>query len=456
MRALRHYQLFYYFLTAVLAFLLLLHPLLAIGQDFSTDRSLRELAETTRFSLARRIETHVTQLNPLCLPGRTEAAPIREYLLRQQGLAIEALLASATPSAESRRVRKLLKSLQLNDHNKEVDRRLVDSAPGGAEGLRLAASLGELPAALESRLASCVVVGKWAELQGRTSRPLGELARTDYGLLVEMEPGDPWHPLVLAWLAGLDGEPMLERALAVANATPGEEAARVRIFALQQLAWLRRQQDPSRWPEAQQAAQEAMALANERLRRTGADLSQPAARLALRDAAQTGSALALTLEATGKSQAAIATLTRVASQQRQLASQDPADLTIQLALIESLARPHLLETRLGESPESYSKQAGEQFVEASNAMTALWLRTPLEAEWRWKTFHGMLIATGTLAAGFTLLLGWILLRLYRYRIARLMRRSSLGNGGPAPSLEALPPAKASGSAPPSGVTQEVL
>ena len=443
MRAHRHNQLFHFSFTASLAVLLLLHPLFAIGQVFSSDRSLRELAETTRFSLARRIETPVAQLNPFCLPGRTETAPMREYLLRQQGLAIEALLASSTQSAESRRVRKLLANLQLNDYNYQVDRRLVDSAPGGAEGLRLAASLGELPAALESRLASCVVAGRWSAVQGRTSQPLGELARTDYGLLVEMEPGDLWHPLVLAWLAGLDGDPMLERALAVAKATPGEEAARVRIFALQQLAWLRRQQGPSRWPEAQQAAQEAMALANERLLRTGADLSQPAARLALRDAAQTGSALALTLEATGRSQAAIATLNRVASQQRQLASQDPADLTIQIALIESLARPYLLETRLGESPESYSKQAGEQFVEASNAMTALWLRTPLDAEWRWKTINGILISSALMAAGFTLLLGWILLRLYRYRIARLMRCSSHGNGVPAPSQKALPPAEGS-------------
>ena len=142
--------------------------------------------------------------------------------------------------------------------------------------------------------AETLISGSWAE----RFRPLGALARADYERLAELEPKDPWHTLVLAWLAGVQGEAALQRTLAVAQSIPDAESARVQIFAWQQLAWLRR--DQGRVDEAQQAATQAMGMAEEILRRSGDDLARPAAELALRDAAQTGSTFALALEDAGQ------------------------------------------------------------------------------------------------------------------------------------------------------------
>ena len=59
-------------------------------------------------------------------------------------------------------------------------------------------------------------------------------------------------------------------------------------------------------------------MAEEILRRSGDDLARPAAELALRDAAQTGSTFALALEDAGQKTAAFEIFLKVASQQRRL------------------------------------------------------------------------------------------------------------------------------------------
>lgn len=188
--------------------------------------SLRALADAARTTLPNRIEPPASRLPFLCTVRRTETAPMREYLLRQQAEAIEALVASASAPAEARTVRRLLDKLLRDGHAREADARLADTAPGGATGLRLAASLGELTAALNERLAPRGCGTTYISLLGRTFVPLGTLARADYQRLVELEPEDPWHPLVLAWLAGAEGEPALQRTLSVAQAARGDEAAR--------------------------------------------------------------------------------------------------------------------------------------------------------------------------------------------------------------------------------------
>lgn len=53
--------------------------------------ALRVLADAARVTLAERIEPPVAQLPFLCTAGRTETAPLREYILRQQAEATEAL-----------------------------------------------------------------------------------------------------------------------------------------------------------------------------------------------------------------------------------------------------------------------------------------------------------------------------------------------------------------------------
>ncbi|HKC43862.1 MAG TPA: hypothetical protein VKC64_08530, partial [Burkholderiales bacterium] len=161
--------------------------------------SLRALADAARTTLAESIEPPVARVPFLCTVRRTETAPMREYILRQQAEAIEALLASASAPAEAKRVRRLLDELRRKSYSREANARLADTTPGGATGLRLAASLGELPAALDERLRPGGRCGTtYVGVLGRTFLPLGALARADYQRLAELEPADLWHTLVLA------------------------------------------------------------------------------------------------------------------------------------------------------------------------------------------------------------------------------------------------------------------
>jgi hypothetical protein len=222
--------------------------------------ALRVLADAARVTLAERIEPPVAQLPLLCTAERTETAPLREYFLRQQAEAIEALLASASTPAATQRMRRMLDKLRRDGYSREAVEHLVDVAPGGAAGLRLAASVGELPAALHQRLRPGGRCGStYFGMLGRTFLPLCAVAAADYRRLAELKPGDPWHPLVQAWLAGVEGEPALQHALSVARSRSGAGPMRVQIFAQQQLAWLRVEQ--GRADEAVEAAQAALRMA---------------------------------------------------------------------------------------------------------------------------------------------------------------------------------------------------
>jgi hypothetical protein len=77
--------------------LLVLAPLFAHGQQTTEDAAaIRALAADARTTLTDRIEPPVSSLPFTCIAQRTETAPIREYILRQQAEALEALVASAT------------------------------------------------------------------------------------------------------------------------------------------------------------------------------------------------------------------------------------------------------------------------------------------------------------------------------------------------------------------------
>lgn len=422
------------------AALVVLAPWLWSVQSAAADdaASLRALADAARTTLAERVEPPVARLPFLCTVRRTETAPMREYILRQQGEAIEALLASASVPGEAMRVRRLLGELQRGGYARVADARLADTIPGGATGLRLAASLGELPAALHERLLPGGRCGTtYLGLVGRTFLPLGALARADYQRLTELEPADPWHALVLAWLAGIEGEPALQRALVAAQSTPGPEGPRVQILAWQQLAWLHLQR--GRAGEAQQAAREAMRTAEEILRRAGDDLAQPAVEQALRDAAQSGSVLALVLEDAEQKGAVFEVLLGVASQQWRLAELRPEASPAQLALIDTLGRLAVLRDAAG--PSAASSPAAKAYLDEAVALyRRLEQRAPYSAMLARSAWPGMFMTASGMAGGLTLIAGWALLRRYRRRIAQLMMTSACGSAAPLPpSDEALPP-----------------
>lgn len=409
--------------------------------------SLRALANAARTTLAERIEPPVAHLPFLCTVRRTETAPMREYILRQQAEAIEALLASASASAEAKRVRRLLDKLQRDGYAREADARLADTTPGGAAGLRLAASLGELPAALHERLRPGGRCGStYVGLVGRTFLPLGALVRADYQRLTELEPADPWHVLVLGWLAGIEGEPVLQRALAAAQSMPSAENTRVQILAWQQLAWLRLLQ--GRAGEAQEAAKVAMRMA-ETLRRAGDDLAQPAVEQALRDAAQSGSVLALVLEDAEQKGAAFEVLLGVAAQQRRLTELRPEESPAQLALIDTLGRLAVLRDAAG-PPAASSGPAKAYLDEAVTLYRQLEQRSlysPMLAPSAWP---GMFMTASGMAGGLTLIAGWALLWGYRRRIAQLMMASTRRSAASLPRPDEVLPPPVATPAPPAG------
>ena len=432
------------------AALLVLAPWLWSVESAAADdaASLRALADAARTTLAERVEPPVARLPFLCTVRRTETAPMREYILRQQAEAIEALLASTSAPAEAKRVRRLLGELHRDGYARGADARLADTTPGGAAGLRLAASLGELPAALHERLRPGGRCGStYVGLVGRTFLPLGALARADYQRLTELEPADPWHALVLAWLAGIEGEPVLQRALAAAKSMPSAENTRVQILAWQQLAWLRLEQ--GRAGEAQEAAKVAMRMAEETLRRAGNDLAQPAVEQALRDAAQSGSVLALVLEDAGQKGAAFEVLLGVAAQQRRLTELRPEELPAQLTLIDTLGRLAVLRDAAG-PPAATSGSAKADLDEAVALYRRLEQRTPYSPMLARSAWPGMFMTASGMAGGLTLIAGWTLLWRYRRRITQLMMASARGSAAPLPTPdEALPPPAAT-PAPPTG------
>ena len=402
---------------------------------------LRSLADAARATLAQRIEPPASRVPFLCTLRRTEAAPLREYILQQQAEAIEVLLASANSSpADADRVRRLLAKLERDGYAREADARLAETVPGGATGLRLAASLGELPAALHDRLLPGGRCGStYVGLVGRTLQPLGALARGDYQRLVALEPSDPWHSLVLAWIEGADGEAALQLALSQPSAGPGSDAARVRILALQQLAWLRR--DQSRFGESEQAARAALDLSVPRLQAAGDDRAQPAAEQALRDAALVGGSLALALEDAGRKAAAFEVLLGVASQQRRLVELRPDSIATQLALVDTLSRLALLRDAAGPGA-AYAEPAKAYLDAATSLYRRLEQRTPYTPMIEASQWPGMLVAAAALAGALTLVGGWVALHLYRRRVAQLMMASSRARAAPTPAADEVPLATA--------------
>lgn len=406
--------------------------------------ALRALAEQARSTLVERIEPPAALLPFLCTVHRIEGAPMREYVLRQQAGAIEALLASAGTPADAEHVSGLLSELQRNGHSSRAAAWLADTAPGGATGVRLAASLGEVPAALHDRMHPSCGGTAYVGLLGRSGQPMGTLAREDYGRLSDIEPTDAWHALVLAWLAGTDGEGALQRSLAIARNTAGVESQRVQVLAWQQLAWLRSQQ--RRGADAQAAATQAFRLAQEAQHQAGTDPAEPVAETAHRDLVQAGSTLAIVLEDIGDTSAAFHVLQEVLPLQRRLVERRPDEGPSQMALIDILGRLAVLEgAARAAAPDSGAMSA--YLREATARYQQLQQRAPyrpmLAPGWQ-----GLMMTTVGIAGALTLAAGWVLLGRYRRRVGQLMMASARQAPAAMPAATAAPQTSTVTLAPP--------
>lgn len=420
-------------LPVLLAVLIYLPSSDIAATETNTSAALALLAEAARTRMAQRIEPPTARLPFLCIHGRTRSAPVREYVLRQQALAVEALLASATTPASVEAVERILGELARDGVSNPAQAWLTGTAPGGPTGLRLGSAMGELPAALDARMQQRLPCsGSFIGLMGRQFEPLGARALADYRQLTEIEPDDPWHWLVLAWLAGVQGEPALQRSLEVARAQDTAEALRVRIFALQQLAWLRQQQGRGR--EAHAAALEAMQQAQQAADRAGATDQ------AMRDLGQAGSHLGLVLDDLGGKAAAFDVLSRVAPLQQRLADSRPDDLPAQYALIDTLARIGVLQP--GPASPSASAPGGvtpSRLQMAVARYRQLQEHAPFSPMLGGPEWHGLFVASAALAGVLTLLLGWLLLWRYRRRVAQLMMTASSRRAAPTSTGEPATP-----------------
>lgn len=376
------------------------------------NESLRSLAAKARATLVQRVEPPIAQLPFLCIKGRTQGRPMREVLLQQQARAIDALVASAETPAVVEHVRRLLQDLQRSGSSSKAESWLRETIPG-TTGLLLAASLGELPAALHERVhPGCPGIATYSGLHGRTGLPLGGLAHSDYEQISSGEPRNPWHPLILAWVSGSSGQEAIRQSLKLSQHSSFPDAQRVNLYAWQQLAWVQGQQGHK--GDAQAAAMEAIRLARDAVQRAQSGTAVAEATRALLDEAFTTVAMARVLEEAGAGTAALDLLKAIEPSLRHMADSVPNDLPIQIAYIDALGQ-------MG--------GADSRFVsEALTRYEALQSRTPYDSMYTQQTVPGILTSATAISGVFTFLFSSVLLWRYRRRIASLMRQVARSTG----------------------------
>ena len=395
---------------------LLWAPLGCFAQPDDAAAQLRILADAARTTMAERVEPPATRIAFLCLAERSRSAPLREYVLRQQAEAVQALLNTATTPAATLQVQRALAELAREGTSNAATVWLLEQAPAGPARIRQAAAFGELPAALDGRMqADCG--GSYQGVLGRTHKPLGELALMDYQRVAEQEPFDPWTWLALAWLTDREPEQALEHSLAVARALGTVDAKRAQIFALQELALLRHVQ--GRDADAEAAAVEAMQLALQAVEHFGNDPAMADAEQALGDLGQTGNALAAVLQALGQDSAARNVLRDVLPRQQRLAAQRPDDLAIQYTLIDMLLRLAVLRDK---PPADVG--ASTRIEQAEGFYWELQQHASDDSLMGHRALYSMVSPATAAGGGVTLLLGLVLVRLFRGRAARLVMVAS--------------------------------
>jgi len=370
--------------------------------------------------MAERIEPPPARIEFLCLAERSRGAPLREYVLRQQADAVQALLNTATTPATVLQVQRVLAELARDGTSNAAAAWLLEQAPAGPARIRQAAAFGELPAALDARMQpGCG--GSYRGLLGRTHQPLGELALSDYQHAAEQESADPWIWLALAWLGDADPEHALQMSLATAATLSPADARRIQIFALQELALLRHVQGRS--ADAQAVAKAALQLARQGVDELGGEPAAPGTEPGWRDFGQAGNALAAELQALGHNGPAREVLGEVLPVQQRLAALQPDDLAIQYTLIDMLLRLAVLRDR----PPA-DAGAATRIEQAEAVYAELQRRLPEDSIAERAAWPGTFSPAAASAGMLVLLLGVALLRRLRRRAARVMRATPVEPG----------------------------
>lgn len=403
-----------------------------------TEDDLLQLAAAARATLAERIEP--AEVSLACLRGRTAGKPLRDYVLREQNEALQTLVQIGRHPEQADTVRRALQRLARSGYDTGAVELLLQQVSRHATGLRLATSLGALPAALfeRSEPLGCMPFSPWAGFRDvAQGLPLARLGLANLRRLAELEPERTWNLLALAWAEGISGEEVLQKVLRQTDSDGSINAKRMHVFALQQLAWLRLQQ--GRHSEASNAASQAAstaagieAMADTQGARGDStiDVEQ-----ATREAAQTSSALALVLANGGQKKQALDVLLKLAVKQQRLAKTSPDDLPQQYALIDTWFRMHDL--RDPEALPNYSQQASDLYQRVI-------MRAPFKSSMvRSTVTPGMVVTAFMTASVLTCILGLLLLFYYRRRVARLMMTAATSHPPPqAATAVATAPVKA--------------
>ena len=185
---------------------------------------------------------------------------------------------------------------------------------------------------------------------------------------------------------------------------------------------------------------EAMRLARQEVDRTGDDPTLSGSEQALRDLGQTSNALAAVLQDLGQDSAARDVLTGVLPLQQRLAALRPDDMRAQYALIDTLLRLALL------PPEPAAGTAAPKPVLRAMALyQQLQQRVPYDSMIGRSSWLGLFSTAAAAAGVLTLLLGMVLLWLFRARVARFMMAAAskpvaFAQGGPQQKATARYPA----------------
>jgi len=372
---------------------------------------LQEAADQVRRDFAELVEPPIEQRGFATITAMESGAPMRAYVLRAHGQAIDALLALATTPERSARVAKMLRRIGIEGSSMDADEWFAELGRSDAASARHAVAIRSLSRALRELMSPPDRGIRF----GQSFSPELAAVEAAYRQSAGLEPADPWTWLTLAWLTGLRGEPDVERALGAARKAGN---VLVQLLAQQQLARIRQAQ--GRGSEARDiwiaVAQQASAATN-----------VPASWIGPRERAQELNALAIHLADTGANDAAMQTFERVLDIRWGLVQAKIGALPSELEWIATLQRLGKLRREAGLVPLGSTQQKDLE-------LRAWIVYQALEHDARFKptiprrSWSGVGVAALLQAGVLTLLGALLLLALYRWRIGRLMMAASSATG----------------------------
>ncbi|MBL8481774.1 MAG: hypothetical protein JNJ60_06235 [Rhodocyclaceae bacterium] len=375
---------------------------------------LQALADRAVANFRDSIELPVAQLPYLCILGREDGRPLRDYAVGAYTDAIAALLERAGTPENERRAARILRSIVHGGSAVEMDQWLAEAAAGDARAARDAAAQVELPAALAARLGgNCGP--NFAGRLGRDFQPAGRLAESDYRRAAALDPGDAWTWLVLAWLAEDRGLPDLELSLAAARASRDAAGQRAALFATLQRARLWERQN--RLTEAEADLKAAVQLAAQSAA-AARDMPPEAQTQALRDLGHAQHQLAALQYRHGEFAAAAGSLQQALDLRSRLAQAAPLQVALQIDLIATLQLFDLVDSATPQArPGTPAGEHGARAIALYKALAGQVRYQPMMGKSAWA---GMAATAMTIAAVATLGLGLLLLALFRRRVAYWM------------------------------------